>query len=525
MSRYLSDEEYNSLIRDNYSLKSKLEAFKKGTYVDKEVSKFKRVNARLEKMVASRDKKLEKIDGENYRLKLQIRKLEEENKALKAENEKLKIIMAKDHTNSSFPSSALRFPVRVSNSRIKTDRKPGGQPGHKGHPRRQYEADEIVYLERDENIISSEEYVFTGEYLSRKLIDLDVKVKVIEYKAKIFQNIITSKTIHSGFPEGVDNEINYSSNIKAMAYYLNNYCNVSIDKTRDFIDQISNHRISLSKGFISNLNRQFHERSKKDVEELFSSLSKADVLYTDNTNARVNGKGRFVYVSTDKDKVIYNSAEHKGHEGVKLTPVSLSLGTIVHDHDKTFYNYGKDHQECLAHILRYLQSSIDYEHNLTWSSLMKAFLQETIHEVKNGSLDEKQIKKKKKRYEAIIHTGLKEYVEHPPNDYYMDGFNLLMRLREYEDSTLYFLDHPQVDYTNNISESLCRKVKRKIRSVTTFRSDDSLSHYCDGLSIIETARCKDQNVFTKICDIFDQPKIKEKPDETAQTDKIKDQRV
>ena len=32
-------------------------------------------------------------------------------------------------------------------------------------------------------------------------------------------------------------------------------------------------------------------------------------------------------------------------------------GILVHDHDITFYNYGKDHQECLAHVLRYLNAA------------------------------------------------------------------------------------------------------------------------------------------------------------------------
>ena len=140
---------------------------------------------------------------------------------------------------------------------------------------------------------------------------------------------------------------------------------------------------------------------------------------------------------------------------------------------------------------------------------MKQLLQQIIHEVKKAPLDEKQIKEKKKRYEQIIRTGLKEYIKHPPNDYYMDGFNLLMRMKEYEAATLYFLDHPQVDYTNNISESLCRKVKRKIRAVTTFRSNEHLSYYCDGLSIIETARCANQNIYSVITDIFNRPKCKE----------------
>lgn len=509
MGIYLSNTEYKALLSENRLLKSRIDSINRGAFVDKEVSKLKRDVSRLERMVSSRDKKIEDLDGKLHRANNKISELEQENQALKEENEKLKIQNSKDYTNSSLPSSSEIFITKVKNSRVKSNRKPGGQFGHTGHHRKQYEADECVYIDDDVDIVNNNDYVYTNKYLSRKLVDLSIDIKVKEFRSKIYKNVNTNKLYHALFPEGLDNEINYSSNIKAISYYLNNYCNVSIDKTKDFIYQITNHKLDLSKGFISNLNSQFHLRSKQEIDELFSSLSKADILYTDNTNARVDGKSSFVYVTTDKDKALYSASKHKGHEGVALTPVSVSTGVIVHDHDKTFYSYGKNHQECWSHYLRYIQASIDYEKDITWSSKMKEFMQETINDIKKHPLNETQIKKKKNQYDEIIRIGLKEYVDHPPNKYYMDGFNLLMRMREYKDPTLYFLEHPQVDYTNNISERLCRKVKRKIKAVTTFRSDESLSYYCDGLSIIETTRNRRENIFEKICDVFNSPKYKE----------------
>jgi hypothetical protein len=81
--------------------------------------------------------------------------------------------------------------------------------------------------------------------------------------------------------------------------------------------------------------------------------------------------------------------------------------TLIHDHDRTFYNYGSEHQECLAHILRYLQSAIENEPKLTWHSKMKPLLQEIILAVKNESLDVSS----KDKY--II-----EYEKNLPNKYY-----------------------------------------------------------------------------------------------------------
>ena len=69
----------------------------------------------------------------------------------------------------------------------------------------------------------------------------------------------------------------------------------------------------------------------------------------------------------------------KGHEGVKGTVTEDYQGILVHDHDITFYNYGADHQECLAHVLRYLKDSMDNEPDRTWNKEMRSLVQEMIH--------------------------------------------------------------------------------------------------------------------------------------------------
>ncbi len=83
-------------------------------------------------------------------------------------------------------------------------------------------------------------------------------------------------------------------------------------------------------------------------------------MHIDCTNAKANGKGAYVYVcSAPGGETIYSARQHKGHKGVKGTPAEDCQGIFVHDHDKTFYKYGTDHQECPAHMLCYLRDSTD----------------------------------------------------------------------------------------------------------------------------------------------------------------------
>lgn len=109
------------------------------------------------------------------------------------------------------------------------------------------------------------------------------------------------------------------------------------------------------------------------------------VMHTDCTNARENGKSCQVYVCATPDgKALYFAREKKGHEGVKGTVAEDYQGILVHDHDITFYNYGADHQECLAHVLRYLKASIENEPDRTWNKKMHALVQEMVH-FRNGA--------------------------------------------------------------------------------------------------------------------------------------------
>ena len=88
-------------------------------------------------------KEFEALKGENQQLK-------KENQALRAENQKLRSIIDRNSGNSSRPPSSDGF-VKIQNSRKKTGKKPGGQPGHKGHKPKPYEnPTEIIEIKQED---------------------------------------------------------------------------------------------------------------------------------------------------------------------------------------------------------------------------------------------------------------------------------------------------------------------------------------------------------------------------------------
>lgn len=83
----------------------------------------------------------------------------------------------------------------------------------------------------------------------------------------------------------VDNDVNYDSSIKAFAFLLNNHCNVSIDKVRQFLSDLTGGALKISKGMINGLSREFAEKSVAEQKKVFSDLVGAPVLNEDFTTA------------------------------------------------------------------------------------------------------------------------------------------------------------------------------------------------------------------------------------------------
>ena len=105
-------------------------------------------------------------------------------------------------------------------------------------------------------------------------------------------------------------------------------------------------------------------------------------------------------------------------------------------------------------------------------------------------------------YEEILSKAFQEYQSNPPDKVYMDGYNLQKRMRDFQKDHLFFLSHPEVDYTNNISERELRKFKRKQKQAVVLRSDSGGQHICDALTIIETARMQNMNVYEVVSKSF-----------------------
>lgn len=463
--------------------------------------------------IAKLEKRALRAETEIYELKDKLLEKSRELYEVKTEledemgrNQKLKAQINRDYENSSTPSSMKPNHKKIQNNREKTGKQPGGQHGHEGHGRKRLEPTNKIPIPAPEKYADSLNYKPTGRIITKQVINLCVSLSVDEYDTPEFRSTKTGQRVHAQFPEGIVNDVNYGGTIKAFAFLLNSYCCVSIDKVCEFLSELTDGELMISKGMVNKLCNTFSEKTEIEQKKTFADLLLSPVMNTDCTNARVSGKNAYVYVCATPEKVLYIASEHKGHSGIAGTPVEDYQGTLVHDHDITFYSYGGDHQECLTHVLRYLKDSIENEPNLKWNRQMRELIQEMIH-YKNGfspgeTPDADKVRGFEVRYKEILGIAKEEYEYEPPSKYYRDGYNLHVRLEEFMKNHLLFLHDMNVPPNNNLSERLLRVYKRKQKQVMTLRSFESLGYLCNSMGMIASLRADGRNLFDSGAELF-----------------------
>ena len=206
-------------------------------YYSKDIySQLEEVINKLDKMIIENRKQSQII----LDLEKTILKMEREKQELILEIERLKNNNNKNSSNSGKPSSTNGYKKVVLNNREKSNRKRGGQLKHKGTTLTKNDIEEMLKngeIDKVETVIENK----TKENKHLKPIiryeyDIEIIKKVIKHiiYPKKQKNIIGSPVIYG-------NNIKSVANVLSMKY-------LSIDAITEFISEITDGKINLSKG-------------------------------------------------------------------------------------------------------------------------------------------------------------------------------------------------------------------------------------------------------------------------------------
>lgn len=182
----------------------------------------------------------------------------------------------------------------------------------------------------------------------KQVAEICVKVEVTDYWSYQYRNRRTGAKYHAPFPEGMQLEMNYGESVKAFIFLMKNHLNVSEKKISEFLREVSGGKLCVSQGMVNGLNREFAVKTREERETIFRKLAAGNVLHTDMTGARMNGKLKNIVVYTDGEDTLYFFRDTKGDRALKGTPVETFGTMLVHDHDKTLYHYGESTRNAMS---------------------------------------------------------------------------------------------------------------------------------------------------------------------------------
>lgn len=434
-----------------------------------------------------------------------VKKLLEEEKTSPAMKSAVKMILLLveilinslnlNSTNSSKPPST--DPNYVKKPRKKSNKKPGGQQGHKGKTLRQIDApDEIEEISVDRDTLPKGQYKSAG-FEKRQVFDIDIQVIVTEYRAEILENEKGDK-FTAIFPEGVKSAAQYGDGVKAQAVYLSQRQLLPMKRIEEyFADQMG---LPISAGSIHNFNQEASGLLETFEKSLKQKLGKSSLLHADETGINIGGEGHWLHCNSNEEWTLLAAHKKRGCEAMDEMGVLPNYhGKLCHDHWKPYFRYKEiEHALCNAHHLRELNRAWEQDKQ-KWAKQLGELLLKINEATRaaGGVVTLSEQKKWRTKYRKEIKAGEEECPEPelPKEGKKRRGRlkrsktrNLLERLRDYEEETLRFMTDREVPFTNNLGERDIRMTKLQQKISGCFRSMMGARAFCRINSYISSAR-------------------------------------
>lgn len=444
-----------------------------------------------------------------------IVKLENEKEELTKEILRLKSKNNKDSSNSSKPSSTNGYKKVITNRREKSNKNQGGQKNHEPHSLINKLEQFIKSGNVEEEIIeiNKNEKNKDKRYIEKVVIDIEVTKTVKRYRYYICDD----GKYH--IPKCHNQYVQYGDNIKSIAMDLMINLPNSTDGIVQFINDISNKGITLSKGTLINWENELKNNLSNDIKIIEEKLLCSYYINHDESQIKINGNNYNVLCACNKEYVRLWGSKHKSMEAIdEIGFLPKFKGVIVKDGTELYNKYGLILAQCISHIQRYLKGIYDEINHKSPRKLSIFFTKcndkrNEYIENKIERFSEEELLNITNEYDNIINEWDKELRNDLNNHMFKEELNLFTRLkydnkqmepkiRGDRDEVLYFLKDFNVPSTNNDAESSQRGVKIK-QKIGKFRGEEGANNYLIIKSCILTYKKQKLDILDSIKQAFE----------------------
>ena len=513
----------------------------------------------------------ETIEAKDNTIKQQQEKIDaanDENKDLNLANDALSDALAKAHAklNNDSSNSGIstgKTPIgkekRVPpvNSRKKSDRKKGGQPGH---PRNKLSrcieaeitgtvdhlpADFLDQLNEDGSLPEILICPNCGEVLSADSFivtekdEIDFKVTVTKVRHRYFKIKCGScgKEFRVKIPKELKEPAQYGPAIKTLICVLLKCGMVSVNRVQSIVNEFLN--LEISTGYISKVAKKFGEMTKDFADEVGSLFPCFFLIAWDDTVMRAHGENICFRTYLTSCLAKYTAHDKKDLESLVddgILTMLTELHRVLHDHDSKNYNemFKFLNAECNQHLLRDLEKVIQNNESCVWAQEFKDRLSALIGkrndlvkrndqtEQKVMSLPEDTIKefdafldKTLTEQDAIV-SGLIEKHEKRQRELGNESktinppIGLVLQMRiinrfknpKYREAYFAWMTDFRIPVTNNCSERSFRMEKIRMKVSGQFDSTENAQNHADAMTYLATCEKNGINCYKAIEAVF-----------------------
>ena len=248
----------------------------------------------------------------------------------------------------------------------------------------------------------------------------------------------------------------------------------------------------ISEGTVQNILKESSKKASSAYEEIRKKVELSPVAGADETGAAVGKELHWNWIfQTDLLTYVYQM-KSRGMEAIDSKfPNGLPNTTLVTDRHRSYFNMKvKNHQVCLAHLLRNAEYLNELDTKQDWSRRFIHLIRQAINIRRNRKITPRKVKIIKTKMKKLLGESLTHL-----DDEFEKFKKGILKVQEY---LFTFLSDMHVPYDNNASERRVRKIKIKQKVSGCFRTDGGADDFAKLHSIAETAMKNGNSKFKAI---------------------------
>jgi len=441
------------------------------------------INARFDALfnrIDSLEQEVVRLENKNSDLQNQVHQLTE--RLSKYET-------PKNSSNSNKPPSS-DFPKQQKTKSLRevSDKKPGGQPGHKGTTLKMTSSPDIItdHLANYCACCGDDLLDYHARLIGRRqVIDIPPINPVITEHRIYEKQCKCGYKNKTSFPPNVVSPVSYGPGVQSLVAYLSTRQYIPVERTTELLSSL------FGRGVCYLL-----EKTKQKALPMYEHIRKfildGRVTGGDETGVNINGKNQWAWVFQNIRATFIAINESRGCKAInEIMPEGFRDKVLVTDCWPAYFKEESiRHQLCTAHLLRELNYFGEKYPANTWDDRISKLIRNALDMRKGNRLTLQKAEEIKRSFQILI--------QEPINKDFKDLITFQKRMVKYSEHVFMFLDAPEIPPDNNASERAIRNFKVKQKVSGFFKSKKGADIYAVLRSIIDTAIKNGQNPFEEM---------------------------